>query len=80
MSDPILIDKIGTGRLKTLLAEKETDEELIEELFLATLSRFPDAGEKQTALAHVHRVADRRKAFVDVLWALINTREFILNH
>jgi hypothetical protein len=79
MTDPDLLRKINAGRLGKLLAEKRSDEEVIEELFLATLSRFPAAAERRAAQQHL-RGADRRSAFVDMLWALINTREFILNH
>jgi hypothetical protein len=80
MSDPILLKKLTTGRLPKLLAEKSTDGEVIEELFLATLSRLPDERETKAALGHVAGKKDRTRAFADVLWALINTREFILNH
>jgi Protein of unknown function (DUF1553)/Protein of unknown function (DUF1549) len=80
MTDSVLLKRITDGRLKTLLAEKKTDDEVIEELFLATLCRFPDDKEKRAALEHVKSAEDRRAGFVDMLWALINTREFILNH
>jgi hypothetical protein len=80
MSDPALLKKLTAGRLPKLLAEKKTDGEVIEELFLATLSRTPDERERTAALAHVADKKDRTKAFAGVLWALINTREFILNH
>jgi hypothetical protein len=80
MSDPVLVEKLGKGRLQGVLAEKKTDEEIVEELFLATLSRFPNSSERQAGLDHVNRKKDRQTAFVDMLWALINTREFILNH
>ena len=56
------------------------DAEVVDELFLATLSRLPDAREKQGALERVKAAGDRTKGFTDVLWALINTREFVLNH
>ena len=46
MTDTGLLKKIGEGRLKTLLAGKKTNGEVVEELFLATLSRFPDVSEK----------------------------------
>ena len=72
--------KIKDGRLKRLLAENRPNKEMVEELFLATLSRSPDAGDKQTALDHVRNAAHRKAAYVDIVWALINTREFILNH
>ena len=63
-----------------LLAGRRGDGEVMDELFLATLSRFPDDAERQAALARLGQGGDREAAFADVLWALINTREFILNH
>lgn len=80
MSDPVLLKKLTTGRLARLLAEKRPNGDVIEELFLATLSRLPDERERQAARAHVASKNDRIRGLVDVLWALINTREFILNH
>jgi hypothetical protein len=80
MADPVLLRKITGGRLKNLLAEPRPDAEVVEELFLATLSRFADEGEKRAALEHVRARKDRAAAFADTLWALINTREFFLNH
>jgi hypothetical protein len=80
MTDQVLLKKMGSGRLKSLLASKLTDAEVVEELFLATLSRLPEAAESKAALEDVGRAADRRAGFVNVLWALVNTREFILNH
>ncbi len=80
MSDPVLLKKLTNGRLAKLFAEKKPDGEAIEELFLATLSRLPDERERSAALAHVRGNKEHTKAFADVLWALINTLEFILNH
>ncbi|HZY83972.1 MAG TPA: DUF1549 and DUF1553 domain-containing protein [Gemmataceae bacterium] len=80
MSDPALLKKLAAGQLPKLLAGKKADGEVVEELFLATLSRLPEEREKKAALTHVAGKKDRAKAFADVLWALINTREFILNH
>jgi hypothetical protein len=62
------------------LAAGRSDDEIVEELFLASLSRFPDRTERQEALDHVRFTTDRKAALADVVWALINTREFILNH
>jgi hypothetical protein len=80
MTDPELLKRIETGRLQKLLAANQSDEDVLEELFLATLSRFPDEAEKRAALEHLQTARDRRTGFVDLTWALINTREFILNH
>ncbi len=81
MTDPNVLGKITNGRLKNLLADKQkTDAEVVEELFLATLCRIPTDKEKGWALTHVSAKSDRQAGFTDVVWALINTREFILNH
>ena len=80
MTDPVLLQKISDGRLRGLLADGRGDAEAIEELFLATLSRLPDEGERRAALDHLKAARDRAAGFTDMLWALINTREFILNH
>jgi hypothetical protein len=80
MSDPALLQKITGGRLRTLLAGSESDSQLIDELFLATLSRFPEGREKSASLERIAAADTHTDGCVDVLWALINTREFILNH
>lgn len=80
MSDADLLGKIDSGRLRLLIDSGRDDETIVEELFLATLSRFPAAEERRSALDHVRSRSDRKKALADVLWALINTREFVLNH
>jgi hypothetical protein len=69
-----------SGRLHGLLESDQSDAEIVDELFLATLSRAPGGDESGTAIAHVQGRPDRAAAFVDILWALINTREFIVNH
>jgi hypothetical protein len=80
MSDPTLLAKMEKGRLQSLLDAQKPDETIIEELFLATLSRVPNESEKSAAREHLLTTGHRKKAFVDMLWALINTREFIVNH
>lgn len=80
MTEPALLKKLSTGRLAKLLAAKMSDARIVDELFLATLSRMPDESEKTAALDRVSAAPDREAGLIDVLWALINTREFILNH
>jgi Protein of unknown function (DUF1549)/Protein of unknown function (DUF1553) len=80
MTDTALLDKLKSGRLKDLAASDLCDLEKVEELFLATLSRLPDSEETRAALDQLHTRPDRASALGDVLWALINTREFVLNH
>jgi hypothetical protein len=82
MSDPALLAKLraNTGRVVKVARAKLTDEQAVEELFLATLTRFPTAKEKAEAVKYLGEAKNRAEAVQDVTWALINTREFILNH
>jgi hypothetical protein len=80
MTDSGLLARIKSGRLRRLLSSGRSNAEIVEELFLATLSRAPDGEETSAALEHLQGRPDREAAFVDILWALLNTREFILNH
>jgi hypothetical protein len=55
----------------------------VEVLYLATLSRRPTAEECARSVAYVERggpTLDPKKALADVLWSLINSAEFVLNH
>jgi hypothetical protein len=84
MTDRAIIDKMDVARSKTnrvakLIANKKlTDEQRLEELFLATLTRYPRPDEIATFKEHQAKTS--AASFTDVMWALINTREFILNH
>jgi hypothetical protein len=82
MADPGLLRKLDdpTGRLPKLMRSTMTDDEVLDELFLAAQSRLSTADERQAFVAYRLRVADRRAAFTDALWALINTREFLFNN
>jgi hypothetical protein len=68
------------GRLAGLLKKQKPDAELIEELFLATLSRPPSAeqlAEVKQALAGSDNKEDICR---DLFWALLNSKEFAFNH
>jgi len=85
MTDPAIEQKLAdrTNRIATILKEKLSDEKAVEELFLGTLTRLPTAAEKESALKHLSEAKtprDKLEALKVTLWALINTREFILNH
>jgi hypothetical protein len=68
------------NRLGKLLAGKLTEAEVLEELYLTTLSRSPQEVEVKTSLGHVAKSADKRKAWEDILWALLNSKEFLFRH
>ncbi|HET6576367.1 MAG TPA: DUF1549 and DUF1553 domain-containing protein [Fimbriiglobus sp.] len=82
MTDPTLMRKLqAKGNRTVKLARSElSNEQAVEELFLATLTRPPTANEKDKALEYMNGAKNRAEGLQEVMWALINTREFILNH
>ena len=70
--------KSSTGRIARLLAAKKTAADFIEELFLATFSRYPTADERDVLERRLEKAGDkRRKVVEDILWALLNHKEFL---
>jgi hypothetical protein len=69
------------GRLDRLMKSGLSGTQITEELFLATLSRFP-TGEERAELEPVIQKgnADRRGTFESLLWSLLASREFACNH
>jgi hypothetical protein len=69
--------------LKSLAAPFFTDEQRLDTLFLSTLSRFPEDKEREVMLQPINAATndkERQQALGDVLWALLNSAEFTLNH
>jgi hypothetical protein len=72
-------DRQGTAR--KLANSKLTPREIVDELYLGTLSRHPNDAERKLMLRVFEDAgADRQAAAEDVLWALLNTRSFVYNH
>ncbi|MBI4862836.1 MAG: DUF1553 domain-containing protein [Candidatus Riflebacteria bacterium] len=67
--------------LKALAREHWRDPgRLVEELYLRCLSRRPTPAETGTAVAHLRSRFIRGPAVEDLVWALINTQEFLYRH
>ncbi|MES2792471.1 MAG: DUF1549 and DUF1553 domain-containing protein [Planctomycetota bacterium] len=69
------------GTVKKLVETIPADEVLVEELYLLAVSRFPNADERQLTVQYLteNRTA-RRAAAEDIVWALLNSKEFLYNH
>ena len=67
----------SSGVLARLMKEKLNNRELVTELYLSTLSRFPTDEEFKTAKAYIAESPKRRAGCEDLLWALISSRAFI---
>jgi len=73
-----LIDR--KGRIATLLRTKASDKQVVRQLYMVTLSRPPTSQEVSVCRQIFSRAGNRREGLEDVLWALINSREFLFNH
>ncbi|MDB5384356.1 MAG: hypothetical protein JWM11_2 [Planctomycetaceae bacterium] len=69
------------GTVKRWAATISDDNTLVDELYLAALSRFPTEQERQLTRTHLtNNSQSRRTAAEDILWALLNSKEFLYNH
>ncbi|MDA7866906.1 DUF1549 and DUF1553 domain-containing protein [Verrucomicrobia bacterium] len=69
------------GWVTQLAQSEKTSPQIIEELYLATFSRFPSDEERSIAASVLPDDGkDRQIPLEDLLWALINTAEFVFNH
>lgn len=72
----------GDGPWLSSLAEQEP-ETAVDEIYLRLFSRPPGEDEKTTALAYLKQEEEgvtARTRIEDLVWSLINTAEFVLNH
>jgi hypothetical protein len=69
------------GRAALLAGNAKLDNrQRIEELFLSALGRMPGPAEMNAATDHLKTSETLRKGLEEVLWSLVNTREFQLNY
>jgi len=66
-----------TGRAAQLAATDKPPQEIVDELYLTVYSRFPSGEERQAVTAAFAANSNRRQATEDLLWALVNTPEFV---
>ena len=68
------------GHVEELLTSGLTDAEIVEEMYLTTMARWPTPEEQEQALSVFPFKEDRRRAVENLQWALLNGIEFVLNH
>ena len=69
------------GRLAKALKNGESDGQIIDEFYLAALTRLPTPQEKTELLAFLAtRSAQREETLAGLVWALVSSREFTYNH
>src|SRR5262245_60882585 len=63
-----------------LVQTTKTDKGLLDGLFLATLKRLPTDANRETLGRHLKKAPERLRACEDIVWAVINTKEFMVVH
>ena len=80
LNNKLVLSQVKTqkgSRLEKLLTKP--DKEVVEDLFLATISRPPTAEEERMSLSLLSKANQRQEAAEDLLWALLNRVDFIFN-
>lgn len=84
MNSPTLHNKITdpNGRIAQLIARlgDRGERAILTEIYLATLARFPTEAELTQASAYIAKVGNLKEAYEDLMWALLNSKEFLFNH
>jgi hypothetical protein len=79
LNGDIVTAKLGAanGRIARLLAAKKSHDEIVNELYLATLSRRPNSQELALWRQHLADSRDAKTFYEDLLWSLINSKHFL---
>ena len=73
--------KISQGKLvETRLAESKTPQQIIEEMYIRCLARRPTEVEMALFNKRIAETPDPKPLLEDILWALLNSQEFVFNH
>ena len=63
-----------------LTKEVSEPSQRVTELYLGTLGREPTKAETEFCITHLNGAASPEKGLQAVLWSLLNTKEFLLQH
>ena len=81
LNSPEIMHKDRAARARSLAGDERPHEERIRELYWLALSREPAPAELTPLLQHIqNHVDDELTAYADIVWAVINTKEFQFNH
>ena len=69
--------KDAKSRVSKLVAAKKPQDEIVEELYLAALSRFPTAEERTASRELLADSNGEGEFYQDLLWALMNSKQFL---
>lgn len=73
-----LTDK--NGYIELLASNQKTHSDNVRDIFVRTLSRPPRTSEVETAVKYLNSEKNRHEAYRSLVWALLATNEFMMNH
>ncbi len=81
INGPTVADAIAdpSGRIAKLVLAESSDRKVVEDLYLAALSRLPDAAEYDRAKTYLTASNNRAEKAQDLMWALLNSYAFLFN-
>ncbi|MFM9963405.1 MAG: DUF1549 domain-containing protein [Planctomycetaceae bacterium] len=80
MNFPVVTNALraeGNTRLGQILANNRDDRDAVAELYLSFLARDPSKKELTIGTEYLAKVGNRREAFEDLAWSLLNSSEFL---
>jgi hypothetical protein len=77
ISDAVADEK---GRVAKAVLGGRSDRDLVTELYLASLSRLPNAVELESGVKYLQGGGGRAARAQDLLWALVNSKAFLYNY
>lgn len=84
MNNPMIQRRLRANEpdslLSKLLATSSDDRQIVRKLYERVLARNPADEEAAICLQHVASADSRAEGFEDLLWALVNSTEFMTNH
>jgi hypothetical protein len=68
------------AEIETVSTGSVSIEKIVEDAYLRTLSRFPDQEEIEISMTFIEESKTPSDGLQSLLWALVNTKEFIISH
>lgn len=68
----------SNNRIALRIAEGYSDDQIVKEFYWSALTRPPTESELKSAVSHVGKQSDRLQGHQDIVWALLNSNEFLL--
>ncbi len=82
LNGQVVTSKIASasGRIANLIENKTESGEIINQLYISTLARNPSDEERAVCQEIVDAAPNQKEGLEDLLWALMNSKQFLYNH